>query len=113
MQITGWTNWFDDNRYSELPQTEALDVEVRALIARELRDHDYKFTGDYHQHGDFGVPIIDGAWLYKCSQRKWGGIMADAYPDKIDNTDGYGYLQWAWDKPDGEIMVVPNKEDYK
>lgn len=113
MTITGWTNWFDDNRYSELPNTAGTVEDAKAAVAEELRKRGYKFTGDYHQNGEFGVPIIDGIWLYKCSQRHWGHLMTEAYPDEIDNSDGRGYVQWAWMKPDGQEMITPNPEDYK
>ena len=65
--------------------------EVEKIIAEEIRKCGYKFTGSYHQDGDYGVPIIDDTWLYQCTCREWGGIIADAYPDEIDNSDGYGY----------------------
>ena len=102
MKITGWTEW-DDPNYQELwpigdtSSTFAKEYAVRKLIAEELRRCGYKFTGGYHQNGEFGVPVIDDKWRYQCSQRVWGGIMAMAYPEEIDDTDGMGYVEWAWD----------------
>lgn len=117
MKITGWT-WYDNPEYKEMfpieerrePSWNGWDKidKVERLVADELRKHGYKFTGSYHQDGDFGAPIIDDAWLYMCSCRTWGHIMAMAYPEEIDNSDGYGYTVWAWLPP--KEMVVPNGE---
>ena len=35
-------------------------------------------------------------------------MMVLAYPDEIDDSDGYGYVKWAWIPPEGEDMEVPN-----
>lgn len=111
MKVTGWT-WWDNPEYKEMfPIGDAVhswdDVNmVEMLVAEELRKHGYKFTGSYHQEGNYGVPIIDDTWLYQCSCRTWGNIMVMAYPEEIDNSDGYGYTLWAWLPP--ESQIVPN-----
>lgn len=104
MKVTGWTYWEDD-RYEEIP-IDKYD-EARRIVAREMRERGYKFTGNYHQNGDFGVPVIDEKWLLTMTQRSWGHMMVEAYPDKIDDTDGYGYCKWAWVAP--EEMVIPKE----
>ena len=114
MRVTGWTEWDDPNYKEMFPVGEAPDwnkkEEVSKIVADEIRRCGYKFTGSYHQEGDYGVPIIDDTWLYQCFCREWGGIIADAYPDEIDNSDGYGYVKWAWIVPENEEQVVPNME---
>ncbi|MBR6632518.1 MAG: hypothetical protein IKK89_11360 [Alistipes sp.] len=110
MKIVGWTEW-DDPRYREMfplggTYKEAEIKAVRSVIAKELRNNGYKFTGSYHQDGDYGVPVFDSGEVFQCSQRMWGGIMAEAYSDEIDNSDNLGYTVWAWIPP--EPMVVPN-----
>lgn len=87
--------------------------EVDKIIATELRNKGYKFTGSYHQGGDFGVPVFDTGKKYCTFQKDWGGIMAMAYPDEIDDSDGYGYLKWAWVPPVSEVEIAPKKEDYE
>ena len=111
MRIVGWTEW-DDPQYEDMFPIgggaihSSADVDAaEAVIAEELRANGYKFTGDYHQNGDYGVPIFDTGKVFQCTQRTWGAIMAKAYPEEIDNSDGYGYLKWAWIAP--ESMVVP------
>ena len=112
MRVTGWT-WWDNPEYKEMFPIEERAVswdeidKVERLIANELRKCGYKFTGSYHQEGDYGTPIIDDTWLYQCSCRTWGHIMAMAYPEEIDDSNGYGYTLWAWLPPSPEEMVVP------
>lgn len=112
MKITGWT-WYENPDYKEMfpigeTSTFADEFKVRKLIAEELRKCGYKFTGGYHQNGDFGAPIIDDVWIYQCSCRTWGGIMVMAYPEESDDTDGMGYVEWAWDsQKTHEKSVLP------
>lgn len=116
MKITGWT-WYDNPEYKDMfpPGEQRLLPHsydyIKQLIASELREHGYKFSGQYHQYGDFGAPIIDNEWIFQVSQRSWGHIMVLAYPDEIDNADGYGYCEWAWMAP--MDMVLPNEEHYR
>lgn len=117
MKIIGWTN-YDNPQYKEMfpiggSYTKDEIDEVRNVIAEELRDRGYRFTGSYHQNGDYGVPIFDNGMIFTCSQRMWGGIMAMAYPDEIDNSDGLGYCDWAWIQPNNQKVVVPCEEDYE
>ena len=109
MKIVKWTEWDDPNYKEMFPLGTAYDSEkydeAISVIAKELRENGYKFDGHYHQNGDFGVPVFDTGEVFQCTQRCWGAIMVEAYPDEIDNSDGYGYCDWAWIAP--EEMVVP------
>lgn len=87
--------------------TGADVARVKNMISDELRLNGFKFDGRYHQHGETGVPVFDNHKTFQCSLRTWGEIMAKAYPEEIDNSDGHGYLVWAWNNP--EPMVVPTK----
>lgn len=112
MKIIGWTEWDDPNYkemfpIGEIHSSDAVDS-VRKIIAEELKNKGYKFTGTYHQNGDYGVPVFDTGEVFQCSQRMWGGIMAEAYPES--DSDGYGYLRWAWTLPDTENMVIPKEK---
>lgn len=110
MKITGWTSW-DDIKYERFyPESHEEYLQVEEAIASELRNNGYKFTGDYHQNGNFGVPILDNGKIYQCSQRLWGEIMVKAYPNEIDNSDDMGYTVWAWDAQ--EEMKLPNNDKY-
>lgn len=111
MKIVGWT-YYENPQYKEMypieePCTIEQITEIYNIISKELRDKGYKFTGTYHQNGDYGVPIFDNGMVFTTTMRSWGSIMADAYPDEIDDSDGYGYLYWAWTVPDGQKMIIP------
>ena len=108
MKVTGWTDW-DDPVYRDIDSSgyNKWD-EAREIVIEELRNRGYRFSGFYHQYGDCGVPVIDNAYLFEVTQRSWGFIMQDAYPDEVSS-----YLEWAWDIPEGVEMVVPRVEDYE
>lgn len=110
MKVTGWTYW-DDERYEDIP-IEMFDDTWR-VVAREMCERGYKFSGAYHQKGMAGVPIIDNKWKFTISQRSWGQLMVDAYPCDIDDSDHMGYVMWAWMTPDGEEMAIPKEGDYE
>ena len=110
MKITGWTEW-DDPKYEELFPDNNLSpyMALKAaeqMIADEIRKKGYKFSGIYHQGGEYGVPVFDNKYVYQCSQRTWGGIMALAYPEECESDVRPSYVRWAWLAP--EEMVVPN-----
>lgn len=109
--FVGWTN-FDNENFADIdtfPNCIEFSPLVDALIAHRLFIKGIKFSGSYHQNGDYGAPLIsvNGSKPYKftCTFRYWGGIMEKA---------GYAksYIDWAWDDaskavhPDG----VENKE---
>ena len=31
-----------------------------------------------------------------CFHENMGDIMAEAFPNEIDNSDGLGYVMWSW-----------------
>lgn len=114
MEIIGWTEW-GTPEYEELfpigGEHNWNEVrEVERIISTELRQRGYKFTGDYHQNGDYGVPVFDNGKTYQCSQRTWGAIMAAAWPEEI-GTDPYAYTLWAWVAPNPS--VTPTPKDYE
>lgn len=114
MKIIDWTNW-DNTKYKEMfSYTEERDWDaidkIETIISEELRKHGYKFTGDYHQNGEYGVPVFDNGTVYHCTQRTWGSIMARAYPEEIDNKDEFAHCVWAWVAP--HPMIIPNPNDY-
>lgn len=115
MKVIGWTSWqFEDAFDREYPvfhsKTLEEEQQIEKIIAQELRDKGYKFTGSTHQNSEFGVPILDNGMVCQYSQRGWGGVMVQAYPEEINNSDGFGYCKWAWVAPEEEIL--PKTEDY-
>lgn len=117
MKVTGWT-WSENPDYPVIDRRNIDDAnfpyswdEMWDLIARELRKKGYRFTGSYHQEGDYGAPVIDGKYqlLYSC--REWGDIMEEAYQEHPG--DYFAYCKWAWIEPEGEKMCVPDPADYE
>lgn len=117
MTVTGWT-YYNNPNYEDMfpvPVNEiqrALIPKVREIVASEIRKNEYRFTGSYHQNGDYGVPIIDNKYLYQCSQRIWGDIMVQAYPEEFDSNDEYAYVIWAWLPPEDKPWKTPVPKDY-
>lgn len=113
-KVTGWSDDCDE-RYIKVSGTFCMDDNppeldmsaIRKAIVREINSKGYKFTGDYHQNGEYGMPVINNKYIVCYSQRSWGGIMADALD--LPNDDGYAYVKWAWLPPEGETYIVPYK----
>lgn len=107
MKVTGWTEW-DDPRYVSSDEAGFVYFGLmRDAIIEEIAKRGYKFTGEYHQNGDYGVPVIDDKWRFEVTQRTWGYIMKAAYPNEIPS-----YIDWSWTPPNGEEMIVPRPEEY-
>lgn len=115
MKVIGWTHW-DDFRFRDCePSSDEENLQRKRLIAEELRSRGYKFNGYYHQSDSdaaFGVPVFDDGTVYQCTFRTWGGIMAMAYPDEIDNNGRYAYTDWAWWN-ENQQPVYPTWEQMK
>lgn len=86
----------------ELRNVDALITEAYKTVIKEVRANGYHFTGNDHQNADWGVPVLDNKYKLCVGQRSWGRIIADAFPDEIDDSEGYGYIKWAWIIPEGE-----------
>jgi len=106
MKIIGWTEW-DNPKYRERFEwgdtysSKEYDEHIQCII-NELKEKGYKFSGDYHQNGDSGVPIFDDYTVFQCTQRTWGAIMAMAYPKEDD--DSLAYVRWAWQEPEESVF---------
>ena len=96
-KVTGWTHW-NDKRFEE-PSTNNKWKKFKQLVIQEIRDKGYRFSGYYHQQGDFGVPVIDGKYRFEVSMRTWGKVMAEAE----GNFGDMDYVKWAWDAPEKEV----------
>lgn len=97
--------WYENSELAKIEET--LDE----VVIRELRKHNYHFTGWTHQDYDFGCPIIDDKYIYCLSQRSWGRLMYRAFPneDYSEYKDGYEYVKWAWASPDDSKEILPNE----
>ena len=111
MKVIGWTGW-EDPRYREDYLSDPLFEEHRNAVIEALREHNYHFSGFYHQGGELGVPVFDDGDWFKVSYRTWGQIMADAYPEEMTKAKS-AYIVWAWCSPcEPKDMIIPRREDY-
>lgn len=69
---------------------EDIQVEMETCIINHCKEKGIRFSADYHQNGDYGVPIVDNKYMYFTFARTWGWIMAQADDDNSDQ----GYLKY-------------------
>lgn len=105
MKVIGWTSWCDP-RYPDKDLNDCLFKERWAATIDELRKHNIRFSGFYHQRDDYGVPVFDDGKAFHVSFRSWGHIMAEAYPETVSDNI-FGYAQWAWASPGDQGSVSP------
>jgi hypothetical protein len=108
MELLGFTNWHDEE-YREIEDLAEIDVAYDVTV-RHMRQHGYKFTGDYHQYGEKGTPYFDTNQKLCLSMRVWGALMAEVLglPENMDDKlkIDMSYCHWAWFAEDEE-MVLP------
>lgn len=64
--------------------------QMEECIINHCKEKGIRFSADYHQYGDYGVPIVDNKYMYFTFARTWGWIMAQADDDNSDQ----GYLKY-------------------
>lgn len=79
--------WLDEDRVKEY---NSLLSEMETCIIEHCKEKGIRFSADYHQYGNYGVPIIDDKYMYYTFARTWGYIMAQA----DENEDERGYLKY-------------------
>ena len=110
MKVIKWVTW-DDKHDDDIESKEELDAMADAVV-EELRKTNYHFDGSYHQNGYYGVPVLDNGKYFQVTQRTWGGIMAEAFPEEFDNPeDPYNYVVWYLGPEDRFKYVFPTGDD--
>ena len=106
MKLIGFTTWHDDN-YQTIEDFAEDDIAEKVTI-EYMKEHGYKFTGTYHQNGEFGTPYFDTNKKLCLSLRGWGALMAKVLdlPTDINNELGLdmSYCYWAWWADDEECV---------
>lgn len=111
LKVSGWTFWGDDRFPDYSPATIQEMNEAMVAVAKEIRKSGYHITGFLHQSEyETCVPIISGKGRLECSFRKWGEIMAVAYPEEVGVR---GYQVWAWSAPSGIPVSTPFAKEVK
>lgn len=93
--------WLDEDKIKEY---NSLLSEMETCIINHCKEKGIRFSADYHQCGDYGVPIIDNKYMYFTFARTWGWIMAQADNDDSD----MGYLKYYLHENEHPIKY-PNK----
>lgn len=111
MKVVKWTEWEDKHNY-DLSSSEDIEKYSVAVI-RELREKGYHFDGHYHQNGEYGVPVLDNGVHFQVSQRKWGSIMAKAFPEEFNNPDDpHNYVVWYLGGTEKNKFAFPKPTDF-
>jgi len=114
MKVIEWTFYDDMGKIPELPNE--LYEKASDVVTAEIRENGYHFSGEYHQNGEFGCPIIetdDGMkYQFQTTMRSWGALMAEAYPDEEYNCEPeFRYTKWAW--MNWENTKFPNGAEFR
>ena len=109
MKIVKWVSGLDDSLthpkllypdlweklHSEFPDDcNRLFEDAERIVIECVRKNGFKFGGNYHQYGKFGMPLFDIGAVFFVSMRHWGGIMYKAWHT---DDDCWGYCQYAWE----------------
>lgn len=79
--------WLDEDKVNEYNN---LLSEMETCVIEHCKEKGIRFSADYHQYGNYGVPIVDNKYMYYTFARTWGRIMAEADNDFSD----MGYLRY-------------------
>ena len=79
--------WLDEDKVKEY---EGILSEIQECVINHCKEKGIRFSADYHQYGEYGVPIIDDKYMFFTFARTWGRIMAEADDDYSDK----GYLKY-------------------
>ena len=111
MKLIGFTTWSDD-RYQEI-EDQIEEEQAEEVTIKYMKEHGYRFTGIYHQKGDFGTPYFDTDQKLCLSFRGWGALMAKVLdlPEEVNNDLGLdmSYCYWAWYADNNECVLPDNK----
>lgn len=107
IKVIGWTDIYNAN-YPECTLSDRSSVYYKAVI-EALKENEYKFTGDYHQNGEYGAPVFNDGTLLFLSIDEWGWIIAKTYGiyNEYGQLDRY---KWAWLVPQEEKEKIPDKD---
>lgn len=122
MKVTGWTDWVEtigdsenDCLYEIITSRSEVETDAIQAVIQELRDKGYHFSGHEHQNCEKCVPIIDGKYVLQLTQRDWGALMYEAFPNEdYSDFDGYEYLKWYCIIPEkfGPDVKFPDGHEY-
>ena len=77
IKVIGWTS-FDSKFPSKNYDVVELEDVISAILD-EIAENNYIFSGEEHQYGMTGVPVLSDGTGFRCSMRCWGSLMAQVY----------------------------------
>ena len=83
--------------------------EAEDVVKECIRRNGFRFSGEYHQYGKYGMPMVDDGSVLFCSWRHWGSIMAEAWDPGGDK--GLDYLDFYMPGIGGDNDVVAPKHE--
>lgn len=103
--VRRWLPWDVANKR----KVEKDSWQHKDILIEYLKNNPDKWiSGDEHQHGPLGVPEFSDGSVLMTTMRHWGGIMAEV-TNQLD--DGWGYVVWAFDRPDRPPYAPAKKKD--
>ncbi|MBQ2757663.1 MAG: hypothetical protein IJF31_04180 [Clostridia bacterium] len=112
--IIGWTS-FDAGYPTASLEEENMD-RILPLLAQEITENGYAFSGEVHQYGEAGMPVFSDGTAFRASMRCWGAIMASLHAE--DEGAPYEYMDFYMSTPGeekmpevGELPVPPSLDE--
>ena len=106
-EVLAYADYWDSMQGSDFSSDEMNRrlSEAEDAVIDEIRANGYCFGAGYHQHGDFGTPLLDNGKVLFCYLRQWGRIMYRAH--NPNGNDPMGYCLYAFDDLDPREVKIP------
>ena len=113
IKVVGWVNF--DSDYPTRNYTNEEVMEVLRVIKRNIADNGYWFSGEEHQYGKNGAPLLSDGTCFRASMRLFGMIMASVYnylanEKKYSYMDFYMVLENSKMPKEGSYDLEPNRD---
>ena len=92
----------------------SAEWECERAVKAEIAARRYRFSGEYHQYGERGVPVLSlggRTCRLAMSWRSWGALMAECW-DEIERKSKYDYMDFYMDCG-GETAAPPVEYEWK
>ena len=99
LKVIKWMSW----KEAEPIPDASDDGNVIKAVIDSIRAGNFHFSGEYHQNGKYGVPLLNNGTKFCASMREWGEIMAKAYPE-----ENLIYLDYYMG---GETLIPPYPDE--
>ena len=116
IKLVGWTTGSDKTELALAANVNKSDLShfsylCEKAIKEDIIKNKWKFSGEWHQNGKCGMPVISVDNVigeYMLSWRAWGGLMAECW-NEIEQDRKYDYIDfYMW--PSSEESVHSNEE---